>query len=190
MTKIRNLTTGQVAKYCGVNHRTVLRWIKEGYIKAYQLPGRGDNRVKAEDCVAFFRQHEIPIPEELVDFNHEDKILIIEDDETMAKLMKKILMHSGYEVQVVTDSFQAGATLTTFRPQALILDLNMPNIPGMEILKFVRQDDRFQDLKILVVSAMSEQHLNDAMSAGATGTLSKPFDANEFKNKVSELFSS
>jgi excisionase family DNA binding protein len=190
MTKIRNLTTGQVAKYCGVNHRTVLRWIKEGYIKAYQLPGRGDNRVKVEDCLAFFRQHEIPIPEELVDFGQADKILIIEDDETMAKLMKKILVGSGYEVQIVTDSFQAGAMLTTFRPHALILDLNMPNIPGMEILKFVRQDDHFQDLKILVVSGMSDEHLNEAMAAGATATLPKPFDARNFKSKVAQLFNS
>ena len=61
----RTLTTGEIAQYCGVNFRTVIRWIKRGYLNAFQLPGRGDNRVEIGDFMAFLEKHNIPIPEEL-----------------------------------------------------------------------------------------------------------------------------
>lgn len=62
---MRMLTTGEIAQHCGVNARTVIRWIKRGYLNAYQLPGRGDNRVAVEDFVNFLKAHDMPIPEGL-----------------------------------------------------------------------------------------------------------------------------
>jgi len=60
------LTTGEVAGYCGVNFRTVIRWIKRGYLTAFQLPGRGDNRVRVEDFVTFLEENRIPVPHEVL----------------------------------------------------------------------------------------------------------------------------
>ncbi|MCF7853765.1 MAG: helix-turn-helix domain-containing protein [Candidatus Pacebacteria bacterium] len=54
----RALSTGQFAKYCGVGHRTVLRWIKVGFIDAFQIPGRGDNRIPLEEALRFLEEHE------------------------------------------------------------------------------------------------------------------------------------
>ena len=59
------LTTGEVAHYCGVNFRTVLRWIKRGYLNAYQLPGRGDHRIPVDGFLLFLEKHKIPVPEDL-----------------------------------------------------------------------------------------------------------------------------
>ncbi|TNF38926.1 MAG: response regulator, partial [Gammaproteobacteria bacterium] len=42
----KTLTTGDIARYCQVNFRSVIRWIERGLLKAHKLPGRGDNRVK------------------------------------------------------------------------------------------------------------------------------------------------
>ena len=53
MTDKNTLTTGEAAKYCGVNFRTVIRCIERGHLKAYKLPGRGDNRIPVKDCVRF-----------------------------------------------------------------------------------------------------------------------------------------
>ena len=63
--KKRILTTGEIAEYCGVNFRTVIRWIKRGHLEAYQLPGRGDNRIKVEDFIHFLDEHKMPIPDDL-----------------------------------------------------------------------------------------------------------------------------
>lgn len=59
------LTTGEAARFCGVNFRTVIRWIKRGHLRAYQLPGRGDNRIETKEFLAFLARNEMPVPEEL-----------------------------------------------------------------------------------------------------------------------------
>ena len=54
------LTTGTVAKYCGVSKVTVLRWIEKGNLVAFRLPG-GQNRILRDDFYAFADRHRIPI---------------------------------------------------------------------------------------------------------------------------------
>lgn len=60
----QSLTTGEVASFCDVNFRTVIRWIKRGHLKAYQLPGRGDNRIVIKDFLQFLVEHSMPIPDQ------------------------------------------------------------------------------------------------------------------------------
>ena len=50
---MKTLTSGEIASYCDVNLRTVIRWIESGKLKGFKLPGRGNNRVLVEDFVAF-----------------------------------------------------------------------------------------------------------------------------------------
>lgn len=60
------LTSGEVAKYCGVNIRTVLRWIERGELQAFKLPGkRGDNRIEIDAFVSFLKINNLPIPSSL-----------------------------------------------------------------------------------------------------------------------------
>jgi excisionase family DNA binding protein len=54
------LTTGAVARHCGVSKVTVLRWIEKGELTAFRLPG-GQNRVHRDDFYAFTTKHNIPI---------------------------------------------------------------------------------------------------------------------------------
>ncbi len=54
------LTTGTVARYCGVSKVTVLRWIEKGNLVAFKLPG-GQNRIHRDDFFAFAKKHGIPI---------------------------------------------------------------------------------------------------------------------------------
>ncbi len=59
------LTTGIVARYCGVSKVTVLRWIKKGDLAAFRLPGR-QNRIHRDDFYAFASKHNIPIKDRLL----------------------------------------------------------------------------------------------------------------------------
>ncbi len=54
------LTTGVVARHCGVSKVTVLRWIEKGNLVAFRLPG-GQNRIRRDDFYAFADRHSIPI---------------------------------------------------------------------------------------------------------------------------------
>ncbi len=188
MTK-QSLTTGQMAVFCGVNHRTVLRWIKAGYLHAYQLPGgRGDNRVPVQECVEFMREHDIPVPPDLAKASEPNRILVVEDDKAMAAYMVQLLKKSdNITVEVANDGFQAGAMMGTFQPKLLILDLGIPGLNGHEVLRFVRADKRFADLRILIVSGMPRRELEKALDSGADDALAKPFTNEEFVKRVSAL---
>ena len=60
------LTTGAVARYCGVSKVTVLRWIKKGDLTAFRIPG-GQNRIQRDDFYVFAAKHSIPIQKYIFD---------------------------------------------------------------------------------------------------------------------------
>ncbi|MFB9885673.1 response regulator [Balneatrix alpica] len=181
----RMLTTGEVANYCGVNFRTVIRWIERGQLKAFKLPGRGDNRISLDNFIDFLHAHQMPVPQELQDSSR--RVLIIEDEQPMAHAIERILKRAGMETRVVTDSFQAGSQLYDFNPSLVTLDLQMPGLNGMGVIEYIRSDERWHKLRILVVSAMSEYQLQQALDAGADAVLPKPFENQELVNAIDIL---
>lgn len=179
------LTTGDIAKHCGVNFRTVIRWIDKGHLKAYKLPGRGNNRILIQDFLHFLQQHEMPIPEEFRYYTQ--RVLVVDDVLQMADSIRRTLRSAGFDVKSVTDGFQAGAVLATFLPAVMTLDLQMPGLDGFDVLDFVRKDEKLGRVKILVVSAASKADLQRALEAGADDLLEKPFEFGELIRKVKML---
>lgn len=172
------LTTGEAARLCGVNFRTVSRWIKRGLLRAYKLPGRGDHRVPLEELQRFMRENGIPDPSQVPALAK--RILITDDEPAMAHAIERVLARSGFETAIASNGFEAGAMLYTFRPGLITLDLRMPGIDGLGVLRFLRQReaDLPAPLKILVVSADTDARLKEALALGADAVLRKPF-ANE-----------
>lgn len=185
MGDIQVLTTGEAAKHCGVNFRTVIRWIEKGRLKAYKLPGRGDHRIQLQDFVAFLRQNQMPIPAELVGANN--KILIIEDQPEMAAAIRRTLKRAGYDVMVAKDGFVAGSLLAHHTPSLVTLDLKMPGIDGYEVLTFIREHEEHSSVKVLVISAETREGLDRALATGADDVLPKPFDNAVLLEKVTAL---
>jgi excisionase family DNA binding protein len=182
---MRALTTGDIAEYCGVNLRTVIRWIEKGYLPAYKLPGRGNNRVQLVDFLSFIDRHGMPLPEALRGYGN--RVLVVEDDEPMAESIARLLRANGYEVRVALDGFQAGDALRAFLPAVMTLDLRMPGIDGFQVLDYVRQDPELARLKILVLSSLPEERLRQAVAAGADDALAKPFEAAELVRRIETL---
>jgi two-component system response regulator VicR len=183
----KSLTTGAVARLCGVNHRTVLRWIKAGYLNAFQLPGRGDNRVPIDDCVRFLREHDIPVPPELEEASRPLRALVVEDDKAMAVYLGRLLENEGFVVDTAFDGFEAGAMLGTVRPDLLLLDLKIPRLNGFQVLKFVKENPDFADTKVLIVSSAPREDLDQAIAAGAHAALAKPFALEDFREQICAL---
>lgn len=185
----RYLTTGDIARYCGVNFRTVIRWIKKGHLKAHQLPGRGDNRVTQEDFLDFLKSFNMAIPEEYLkeEVQNNKKILVVENELPMAKAIERALYQEDYEIRIALDGFQAGTLLPLYNPDLMTLDLSMPGISGLDVLKFVRGTAELKNIKILIISARSQTELNEALDAGADAVLQKPFENEELLKIVSDL---
>ena len=181
----RMLTTGEIAEHCGVNFRTVIRWIKAGHLKAFQLPGRGDNRVTLADFIGFLKHNNMPIPAEFQEYQR--RVLIVDDDVNLASALQRTLRRAGFETAVAHDGFQAGAQAEVFSPSAITLDLQMPGIGGPDVIKFLRSSAHLKNIKILVVSAMPRQELEEAVAAGADDALSKPFDNADLVDRLHRL---
>lgn len=56
----RTLTTGEVARACGVSPRTVVKWIQQGWLKGHKVPGSAHRRVLPQDWAEFVREHGMP----------------------------------------------------------------------------------------------------------------------------------
>lgn len=119
MREKQALTTGEVAKFCGVNFRTVIRWIERGHLEAYKLPGRGDNRIPVESFIAFLQQNNMPVPLELT--SSERHLLVLVDSEEHHTDLASLARRTGWEVTLTRDPLQFGYLLAKQQPQALIV---------------------------------------------------------------------
>lgn len=116
-------------------------------------------------------------------------ILIVDDSPTMRRMVKAAL--GGVESVALTE---AGSGLEAIERLALgpvdlmILDLNMPDLHGLEVLKFVRGHPTFRGLPILVLTTRGDEASREAaLAAGASRYLTKPFDPPTLTAHVREL---
>jgi len=184
----RALTTGEVAQFVGVNFQTVLRWIQKGHLKAHKLPGRGDHRVTIPDFLKFLTEFDLPIPEEFQEGSN--YVLVVEDEPLISKIIKMALEDAGYQVVTAANGFEAGALLATYKPKAITLDLKMPGLDGLGVLNFIRSNDKFDSMKVLIVSSHLEEDEEVYYQQGANGILHKPFQNDELIQKVEDLINS
>src|ERR1043165_8915415 len=102
------------------------------------------------------------------------KILIIEDDQIVANIYRNKFSIEGYTVEIAHDGHAGLETIKSFRPDAVILDLMLPKITGVELMKKVRAETDFQKLPIIVFSnTYLTNMVQEAWKAGATKCLSK-----------------
>lgn len=182
MTAKTSFTTGDVARYCGVNFRTVSRWVKRGELKAYELPGRGDKRIEVQDLLAFLQKNRFPLPEGLAVYVK--RALIVDDDPLMTQAIQRVLKKIGFSTQTARDGFEAGTLMGTFLPALMILDLRMPGLNGFQVLQNIRASERFHNIKVLVVSALPRDSLDKALACGADDVLEKPFNNEDLLDKI------
>lgn len=182
------LTSREAGQRCGVSFRTVIRWIERGDLAAYRLPGRGDYRIALADLREFTRRHGLPEPAAPGEAPApSNRILVVDDDPSMARAIQRVLRPAGYETLVTTDGFQAGSLLHSFAPALMTLDLQMPGLDGFGVLRFMRDSVPRPELRVLVVSGESESRLREARELGAHDTLAKPFVNEELLAKVQAL---
>ena len=101
-------------------------------------------------------------------------ILIIDDDALVASVYKEQLEAQGYTAEIATDGRTGFYRIQETGPDGVLLDLMLPEINGVEILKKIRAQKRFQKLPILALSnGFMVNLLNDAVEAGATKVFNK-----------------
>ncbi|MBI3760730.1 MAG: response regulator [Chloroflexi bacterium] len=103
------------------------------------------------------------------------RVLIVEDEPATADLFGLILQIHGYEFQKTYGTRQAIEAMNRYEPDAVILDVMMPDLSGLEFCRYVRRDPRLEHIPIIIVSAKSfPEDVEEGMAAGATAYLPKP----------------
>lgn len=114
------------------------------------------------------------------------KILLVEDEEALSAIIAKGLRKLGYAVDTSFDGKEALDYYVVYEYDLIILDLNIPHIDGIEVLREIRKKDT--DTKILILSArtkISERILG--LDEGANDYLIKPFDIGELEARIRNL---
>jgi DNA-binding response OmpR family regulator len=118
------------------------------------------------------------------------KILVIEDEPSIQRLIGYALQTKGYEVLVAGDGQQGLDMARSELPDLILLDMVMPHMGGMEVLKVVKGDPRLEHIPVLVVTASAQKgDAQKAIHMGAAGYLIKPFHVPILYERVEELLS-
>src|SRR5881409_3598946 len=113
------------------------------------------------------------------------KILVADDDQSLLRTLTWILKEHGYTVVAVPGGEGLLTKLEEERPQILLLDIMMPKVDGLQLLERLKQDERYRDLPVLMVSSMPpEEATVRALGLGAADFISKPFRVRELLARV------
>lgn len=105
-------------------------------------------------------------------------ILTVDDSASMRMLLKASLTAQGFAIESANDGAHGLERMHEVKPDLLITDINMPKMDGFELIEAVRAVPEFKGTPILVLSTeFSEDKKARARTAGATGWITKPFDA-------------
>jgi two-component system response regulator MprA len=114
------------------------------------------------------------------------RVLIVDDDRSVRDALRRALTLGGYEVDAAADGEEALTRLATAAPDAMVLDLGMPEVDGLEVCRRVRgSGDRVPILMLTARDAVSDRI--DGLDAGADDYLVKPFDVGELKARLRAL---
>jgi two-component system chemotaxis response regulator CheY len=117
------------------------------------------------------------------------RFLVVDDFSTMRRIVKNLLQELGYaNVQEADDGSTALPMLRSGNFDFVITDWNMPQLPGLELLKAVRADPNLTHLPVLMVTAEAKRaQIVEAAQAGVSGYVIKPFTAQTLGEKLTKI---
>lgn len=113
------------------------------------------------------------------------KVMILDDDPVALELLSNLLQPWGFRVKTLQDPQQFWEVLTTTTPDLLLIDLEMPTYSGIDLCRVVRQDPKWGNLPVLVVTAYTDlESIQQVFAAGADDFIGKPVVGPELVTRV------
>lgn len=124
------------------------------------------------------------------------RIMMVEDDLLDAAAAKRLLRHNGLDKRlvIVADGKQAVSILQSSSPadlpQLILLDINLPDMSGIDLLKSIKKDDNFKDIPVVILTGSNEdQDIQKSYDLGARSYLVKPISNDALLQVLKTLFS-
>ncbi|MDQ4063748.1 MAG: response regulator [Actinomycetota bacterium] len=116
---------------------------------------------------------------------HGGRVLVVDDEERIRKLVSLGLKRAGYDVAVASDGKEALAQIADVRPDLIVSDVMMPNLDGLSLLSSLREDPSTRAIPLILLTARgSIDDLTSGLALGADDYLAKPFDMGELLARV------
>jgi len=118
-------------------------------------------------------------------------IMIIEDEVDAADMFGEMMRVGGYRVIKVFSSGPAMAMISQEKPDVILLDVMMPDISGLEVLRYMRREPALASIPVIIVSAKNTPtDIQNGMDAGASMYLTKPVSFRDLKQAVEQFMPS
>ncbi len=169
------LTTTEAASRCGVSPRTVLRWLTSGEFDGVLTPG-GHWRVRESDLAAFeARSKPAPAPPAPT-----LRVLLVEDEPTEAAALARLVafLAPGARIELAEDGLAAGLLLGMTLPHAAFIDIQMPHLDGIDVIRRARNIAELSHTRFVAVSGhLTAERVQALDELCVEDVLSKPVDA-------------
>ncbi len=179
MTKKPVFTTFEAAKICHVSPLSIINWVNAGRLSAFRTPG-GHRRIRREDLILFMRDTGLPIPEDLQPDSGRKKVLIVDDERAICRLLSDHLTSlpdKPYDVSTASDGFEAGKMVGTLRPDVVVLDLRMAGMDGFQVCKTIKADPETAGTLVIAITGYHTPETESRiLECGAIRCFAKPVD--------------
>jgi excisionase family DNA binding protein len=179
------LTTGEVARICGVAPRTVSKWFDTGQLRGFKIPGSRDRRIPRDSLIRFMRAYGIPLRG--LDGGTIRVLMVDAEYDTVDAL--RVALESGfdYEVQVATGVFEAGLLARQSRPHVIFLFTALPGLNPKEMRQALRADPELVATKVVAVeNQLTDDLARQRMSEGFDACLAKPYNLGSTVRAIEE----
>ena len=116
------------------------------------------------------------------------RILVVDDDPALQQLITTLLNRASITPRSALNVTEARVALDEELPDLVLLDLMLPEMSGIDYLKELRSQDRFESLPVIILSALADpDQIREGLDAGADRYLTKPYLANNLLRTVNEV---
>lgn len=151
--------TTYAAKLLGLSVGTVQSLVEKNELHAWKTQG-GHRRISMVSIRDYQRKHNMPLSR---DESHPPqlKVMAVDDDPVMLEMLRQFALHCPFPVDLSTMSsgLEALIDIASIQPNVLIIDLNMPDVNGFEVLRRLRGNVQFDNMSCLAVSALTSEDI-------------------------------
>ncbi|MEI7481627.1 MAG: response regulator [Elusimicrobiota bacterium] len=116
------------------------------------------------------------------------KILIVDDDDTILLIFQTHLSKAGHLVETAVDGVDALEKTSSFKPDLILLDINMPRMSGFEVVKNLKENAETKDIPIFIMTSLKQDaNIKRAYELGINEYITKPINIEHLKLRIDKF---